>query len=121
MVGPATPLRKRELGLQRVEGHRLRIGVRHLHEAGDAAGHRGARLGGHIGLVGQARVAKMHLVVDHAGHEREAGGIDHLCVGRADLGSDLLDASVDDQQVALRHLAFVHHAGIANQQLAHQS
>lgn len=45
---------------------RGRLGVGHLEEARDAAGHRGARFALEIALVGQSRLAEVHLVVDHS-------------------------------------------------------
>ena len=54
------------------------IGVRHLEHRGDAAHHGAARTGFEVFLVGQARLAEMHLGVDHAGQDVQALAVDHL-------------------------------------------
>jgi len=79
------------------------------------------RLGRQVSLIGDPRFAKMHLIIDHAGHQHLPGGIDHRRTRRTDPGTDLIDATIDHQQITLRDLAFVHYPGVANQQLAHQS
>ena len=53
----------------------LRLGVGHIDERGHAAGHCSAALGGYVGLFGQPRLAEMHVSVDYARQEIEAGGI----------------------------------------------
>ena len=55
-----------------------RIGVRHLEHRGDAAEHRAARAGFQVLLVGEARLAEMHMAVDHARQQMQAAAIDHL-------------------------------------------
>ena len=121
VVAPGPSGSQRELVLQGIQGHGLRVGVGHVEEAGDPAGHRRARFSGDVRLVGHARLAEMHLVVDHTGHQGQSRGIDHLCAVRRNLTAQALDTAVADQQVALGHLAFVHHAGILDQDRAHQS
>jgi hypothetical protein len=49
-----------------------RIGVGHLEHGGDAAQHGRARTGLQIFLVLEARLAEMHLAVDHAGQDVQA-------------------------------------------------
>ena len=59
------------VGQRRVVG-RGRPRVRHLEEAGDAAGGSGARLGEEIALVLEPGFAEVHLVVDHAWQQQAA-------------------------------------------------
>jgi len=47
----------------------------------------------------RARLSKVHLRVDHAGHERQAPPVDHLADGCVD-DADLRDDAVFDPQVA---------------------
>ena len=63
-------------------GDRQRIGVRHLEHRRDAAHHGAARAGLEIFLVGQARLAEMHLRVHHAGQDVQALAVDRLGGGR---------------------------------------
>ena len=67
-----------------------RLGVRHLEHGGDAAQHRRPAAGRKIFLVLEAGLAEMHLAVDHAGQDVQAGGVDGLAgepfADRADLG-----------------------------------
>ena len=77
-----------------------RIGVRHFEHRGDAAHHGAARTGFEVLLVGEARLAKMHLGVHHAGQDVQALAVDHLggrgLAERADFG----DAAADEADVA---------------------
>ena len=61
---------------QRLGGGGGRVGVRHLEHRRDAAQHRRARAGFEIFLVGQPRLAEMHMAVDHAGQDVQAPAVD---------------------------------------------
>jgi hypothetical protein len=78
-----------------------RIGVRHLENGGDAAKDGRARPGFEVFLVFQARLAEMHLAVDDARQDVQAGAIDRLAgIGRAER-SDRGDAAVAHADIAL--------------------
>ncbi len=95
---------------------RLRIDVRHVHEAGDSAGSRRRRLAGEVAFVGKTRLAKMNLVVDHAWQEELSGRVYDLdAVGGFDSGRDLADSITLDENVCITDLTFIYKAGIANQ------
>jgi hypothetical protein len=116
VVGPHPALRAAVLVLQRGAVERRRIGVGHVHHAGQPAGDRGRRLGRHVGLVLEPRLAEVHLVVDHARQQAASVGIDHgLAVARGQAAADGVDAAVADAQVALRLATFVHEAGVDDQ------
>ena len=77
---------------------RQRIGVRHLKDGGDSAHDRRAGTRLEIFLMRRARLAKMHLRVDHARQDVQTLGVDDLA-GRgprqvADLG-DFAGADAD--------------------------
>ena len=57
---------------QRLGRGRVRIGVRHLEDGGDAAQHRAARAGLQVFLPLHARLAEVHLGVDDAGQDGQA-------------------------------------------------
>ncbi|MNZ96165.1 hypothetical protein D3C78_1153470 [compost metagenome] len=107
------------LGFQRRQGQGRRVGVGHVHHAGDAAGHGGARFAGEAALVRRAGVAEMHLIVDQAGQQELAGGVDLAGGGAFDAAGDLVDAAVADQQVGVELMPFVDQTGIADQQAFH--
>ena len=78
----------------RVRG-RGRVRVRHLHERRHAAGDGRAGFAGDAGLMRQARLTEMHLVVDQAGEEELAGEVVFLVGLRAGRDrADALDAAV---------------------------
>ncbi len=77
-------MRARNLVGERLRGHRQRIGIGHLEHGGDAAQHRTARAGFEIFLVGEARLAEMHMAVDHAGQHVQAAAVDHLAADARD-------------------------------------
>ncbi len=83
--------RRRDLGGERRGIGGGRLGVRHLEHGGHPAQHRRAAARGQILLVLEAGLAEMHLAVDHAGQNVEAGGIDglagHALADRPDLGN----------------------------------
>ena len=84
-----------ELGLAGGE----RAGVGHLEHRRDAAQHRGAGAGLEIFLVGQAGIAKMHLAIDDARQDVEAGGVDHGGGARRRQGSDGADPTIEDPYI----------------------
>ena len=111
---------------ERLRGHRQRIGVWHFEHRGDAAHHRAARSGFQVLLVGEARLAEMHLGVDHARQDVQATAVDRLPAGfpvqiaersdpparNADIAGDfavLIDdnPALEDEIVSLRHALFL--------------
>ncbi len=76
------------------------IGVRHLEHRGDAAEHRAARAGFQVFLVRQARLAEMHMAVDHARQHVQAEAIDHLAGRCARKIADGREAAVPDADIA---------------------
>ena len=100
--------------------HRQRIDVRHIHEARDAAGDRGRRLGRQVALVSQPWLAKMHLVVDHARHQVAAGGIDDVDTPCSIYAArDLFDALAADQDIRIADFSLVDHARVTDQDFVH--
>ena len=100
-----------------------RVGVGHLEDGGHAPHHGGARAGLEIFLVLEPGLTEVHLGVDDAGQDMQAGRVDHLAgAGRVELadGDDLAardpyiaktDAVVIDERsafdkniVGLRHV-----------------
>ena len=66
-----------------------------------------------------ARLAEMHLIVDHTGHQKLTLSVDDLFPHhRLDGRVNLLDPLALDAYVQLLNLAFIHHAGIGNQPAA---
>ena len=96
-------------------GDGQRIGVRHFEHRGDAAHHRAARTGFQVFLVGQARLAKMHLRVDHAGQDVQALAVDHLGGRGLSERADRSDAAIGDGDVAHALAVLIDHgAGFQN-------
>ena len=77
IVGRGYFCRTGEFLLQAFERNGGRIRIGHLHVRGDAAADRCRRLAADIGFVGHARLAEMHLVVDHARQHQFTAGVDH--------------------------------------------
>ena len=65
-----------ELGVEGFEGSGLRQGVGHVHDAGHASCGRRPAFAEDVGLVRQARVAEVHVVVDGTRQQVAAGGVD---------------------------------------------
>ena len=98
-----------------------RLGVGHLEHRRDAAHHGGVRAGLQIFLVGEARLAHVHVAVDDARQHVQAAAIDDLGGGAGQLADpgdaaagngDITDAfavviddraALEDQVVAFRH------------------
>ena len=70
--------RARDLVGQRLGRGGQRLGVGHLEHRRDAAQHGGAAAGRQVLLVLEARLAEMHLAVDHAGQDVQAPAVDGL-------------------------------------------
>ncbi len=101
--------------------HRGRSGVRHFHVAGNAAGEAGARFALDVGLVGEAGLAEVHLVVDHARQQPAAVGIEHaLAAARGEILPDAMDAAVADADVARFATAFVDDLGVDDEPVSHR-
>ena len=90
----------RDLVGQRLGAGGGRIGVRHLEHRGDAAQHGAARARFQVLLVGEARLAEMHLGVDHARQHVQAAAVDHLAGRGAGEVADRRDAAARDAEVA---------------------
>ena len=101
-------------------GHRQGIGIGHLEDAGDAAHDGGAAAGLQILLVLGTRLAQMHLAVDHAGQDMQAGAVDHLARLRGCELPDADDPPARDRDIALAHPVVVHHRAIPEDQLCCQ-
>ncbi len=106
---------------QRRYRRRLRIDVGHVEEAGDAAGRGSRRLRGEIALAGQAGLAEVHLVVDHARHQVSAGRVDHLRAAGTDAAGDPGDPVALDEDVRVADLAFVDYTGILYEESRHRA
>ncbi len=85
---------------ERLGRDRQRVGVGHFEHRGDPAEDRAARAGLEVLLVGQARLAKMHLAVDHAGQDVQPAAVDPLARRRRVEVADLGDLAVRDADVA---------------------
>ena len=108
------------LGGERFARGRGRLGVRHLHEAGDTPGDRRARLAGEVALVGQSRFAEMDLVIDHPRQQPFAARVHHLGAVRCrQAAADLLDAFTGNQDIAMFGASVADDEGIADQNLGH--
>ncbi len=79
---------------------RQRIGVRHLEYRGHPAHDRAARARLQIFLMGQPRLAEMHLRVHHAGQDVQALAIDDLGRARLPQSADFGDAASANADVA---------------------
>ena len=96
--------------LQCFEGHGGRVGVGHVHDGGHSARGCGAALAEDVGLVRQSGVAEVHMVVDDAGQQAAAGGVDGLVARGGEgpaVGQYLGDAPVGDDEGALLALSLV--------------
>ena len=81
-------------------GDGQRIGVRHFEHRRHPAHHGTARSGFKIFLVGQARLAEMHLRIDHAGQDMQALAVDRLGGGSLPKRADRGDPAIGDADVA---------------------
>ena len=104
-----------ELAFEGFEGGCLRVGVRHVHIAGHASGSGCLALGVHIGLVCEAGVAEVHMVVDDSGDEVHPLCVDGFiagCGGLFALSQDFGYHLVFYHDGAAEGLSFVHDAGV---------
>ena len=109
-------------GLKR---HRLGLGVGHIHEGGDASGHCGTALCLDVSLMGETRVAEVHLVVDDARQQPLAAKV--LCClagglqffGRVTFADFGYAVAVDDE-VAGEVVIACDDAGVVEQCAGHQ-
>jgi hypothetical protein len=76
------------------------IGVRHFEHGGDPAHHGAARSRLQIFLLGLARLAEMHLGVDHAGQDVQALAVDHLAAVACPEAADRRDPATTDADIA---------------------
>ena len=114
--------------LEEFLGQRLRHGIGHLHEGGNAAGDGCPRLRGDLCLVGQSRFAEVDLIVDEAWQQVQSGAVMDLRLaggigdGRVWMLRQLLtngcDAVAHHQQVRRFGAAFVNEGG-AGKKMAH--
>ena len=119
-VGHRAPRGAGVLVEQRGVVHRLRIAVRHLHHAGDAAGRRRAGFAGDVALVLEARFAEMHLVVDHARQQPRAGQRDLLRADGAETAADAFDAAIADGHVGNEAPPLVDDRGFLQHPIGHE-
>ena len=120
VITRAAACRRSVLVPERLARRRLRTDIRHVHEAGDAACRRRRRLGREVPLVRQARLAEVHLIVDHPGHQNRALGVDDPHAGgRGDIGGHFLDALTANQYVTLGRGRFVDQPRVLYQRRFH--
>ena len=105
--------------LEPVDGGGGRRVVGHVHVAGHTAGHGSTALAGNVGLVGHAWLAKVHVVVDHAGHDVGSFHVDALIgvfhhvaarIASLHLGDDV----VVEHDIAMVNAPFVYHCAVVN-------
>jgi hypothetical protein len=114
---------------QGLRAHRKWIGVRHLEHRGHSAHHRRKRAALKVFLVGQARLAKMHLGIDHARQQMQSLAINDLAGGslsqvadrRETAGADAdiaqaIAVLVDDGAALENQIVAVGHIGAASKQ-----
>ena len=102
------------------DGRRIggeRIGVGHLEHRRDAAEHRAARAAFQVLLVGQARLAEMHLAVDHARQHMQAAAVDHLTGGSPRQVADRRKPAGPNTEVAGGHAVLIDHGAALEDQV----
>lgn len=76
----------------------------------------GTRFVGDVGFLGQAGLTEVHLVVDHAGEQPQAAGVDHFFAGaRVKIAGDGFDAALFYAYVRVETAAFVDQFGMLDQ------
>ena len=88
------PRPRRDLVGERLSAHRRGLGVRHLEHGGDAAEHGRPAAGFQIFLVLEPWLAEMHLGVDDAGQDVQAGGVEGPAGGLGSEAANRDDAAV---------------------------
>ena len=94
---------------------RLRNGVRHLHETGDATGGGTRTAMEDILLVGQSRLPEVHLIIDGTGKQIAPFAVDVLrgCDGTEAFFGYTFDGSSINEQVGLHGATIVHDVHVA--------
>ena len=100
-----------DLGIKSFACRGQRIGVGHLENAGDPAHHGAKRTGLEVFLVGEARLAEMHLGVDDAWEDVETTAIHNVGGIVADLAQSS-DAALADGDVEETHAVVIDHGGV---------
>lgn len=112
-----------ELGVEGFEGSGLRQGVGHVHDAGHASCSSRPAFAEDVGLVRQARVAEVHVVVDGAWQQVAAGGVDGFVARGGEgfaVGQYFGDAAlVGDDYGALYGLSLVDDEGVVDEGTFH--
>ena len=109
--------RARHLVGKRGFARRQRIGVGHLEDGGDAAQHRRARARLQIFLVLQPRLAEMHLAVDHARQDVQAGAVDDFAGGATRQVADRRNAPGDDADITPAGTVMIDHRAARQDQV----
>ena len=118
VVDEAFLLRIGKLGLKGLDAGGLRTAVGHIHYRGDTSPCCCTALAGHVGLVGETRVAEVYVVVDTSRQQVLSRsvycvvGYYILNIGAADDGSNLV---VLDEQTASVLLAFIDDGGVVDE------
>ena len=118
VVGRRCIGRARHLPLPFAPCNGLGVRVGHVHEGGHAAGHGRTTLAGDGALVRHAGFAEMHMVVDHAGQQPLAAGVDHggaVHTRRLAFFIDRGDECAVDQYRSDKRASLVDDHGVLNQ------
>lgn len=90
-----------------------RYGVGHIYHGRYASGCRRCRFGSEIAFVRQARIAEMHVGVNHAWYEIQIVGSYQTCAGReAYRRVNAFYYSIADEYVALAYRAGIDYIGV---------
>ena len=123
VVHDAAFVQQVELGVEGFEGGGLRQGVGHVHDARYASCGGGPAFAEDVGLVRQARVAEVHVVVDGAWQQVAAGGVDGFVARGGEgfaVGQYFGDAAlVGDDYGALYGLSLVDDEGVVDEGTFH--
>lgn len=123
VVHDAAFVQQVELGVEGFEGSGLRQGVGHVHDAGDASCGGRPAFTEDVGLVCQAWVAEVHVVVDGTRQQVAASGVDGFVARggeRFAVGQHLGDTSlVGDDHGALYGLSLVDDEGVVDEGTFH--
>ena len=123
VVHDAAFVQQVELGVEGFEGSGLRQGVGHVHDAGHASCSSRPAFAEDVGLVRQARVAEVHVVVDGTRQQVAASGVDGFVAGGGEgfaVGQYLGDAAlVGDDHGALYGLSLVDDEGVVDEGTFH--
>ncbi|EMR02222.1 hypothetical protein ADICEAN_02617 [Cesiribacter andamanensis AMV16] len=104
------------LFFQQLLRQRLGIGVGHLHKGGNPAGYGRPAFSSNSAFMGKARLPKVHLVINHPGHQVLSAGIDYLIGGQVlQVFANAVNASVADQHIPFCKQSFVDKGCIEDQ------